>query len=71
MTTGRELQRRKASKKGWTAVGAGALTTLSVMGAVSVGSTFLVVGLATVGGLWTGQKVYSWFRYRGEWGLKF
>lgn len=71
MTTGREMQRYEAKRKGRTAAGAGALTVAAVVAAASMGAPLLAFGCAVVGGAWTGRKVYDWLRYRGEWGLRF
>lgn len=71
MTTGRELQRYNAKRKGWAAAGAGALTAAAVAAAASMSLPALALTCAVLGGGWTGHKVYDWLRYRGQWGLKF
>lgn len=71
MTSGRELVRYQATRKGWAALGAGALTTAAVAAAVSMQLPVLAVGCGVLGGAWTARKLYEWLRYRGEWGIKF
>ncbi len=71
MTSRRELVRYQAGRKGWAALGAGALTTAAVAAAASMSLPVLALGCGVLGGAWTGRKIYEWLRYRGEYGLRF
>ena len=57
------LVKRKASKKGLYAAGAGVGTALLF--------TFTTPILGVVGLIGTGYLAYDWLRYRGKWGLRF
>lgn len=63
MATGMELVKRKASKRGYTALATVGATTAffafgwTVFGVLSLVSSFFLI--------------YRWFSYRAKWGLRF
>lgn len=69
MTTGKELVRAQARRKGWVALGSGLATGLGF--ALTLGAPLLPWIILAGGGLWTARKTYEWFRFRGEWGIRF
>ena len=71
MTSSREMVRYTAKRKGWAALGAGALTSAAVAAAISIQLPVVAVGCGVMGGMWTAKKVVEWLKYRGEWGLRF
>lgn len=69
MTTGSELIKAQANRKGRVAL-FGALGTAGlVLATASVPVLPWVVAIA--GGVWTARKTWDWLRFRGEWGLRF
>lgn len=70
--TQRGLVKREASRKGWRAAFAGVLTAGACSVSLGLGAPFLVtLGVAIAGVSYTGAKVATWLKYRGENGLRF
>ena len=71
MGSSRELVKSNARRKGWNAVGFGAITVATTGAAISLGLP-VMAGIAIVaGGIATAEKTYQWLKYRGTWGMRF
>lgn len=70
--TQRGLVKREASRKGFRAALAGAMTAGAVGVSVGLGAPFIItLGVVIAGVSYTGMKLATWLRYRGENGLRF
>ncbi|TVQ98749.1 MAG: hypothetical protein EA398_12890 [Deltaproteobacteria bacterium] len=69
MTTGKELIKAQARRKGWTTAAAGASTIALVF--LTAGIPVLPWVLGITGAVYTGRKAWEWLRFRGEWGIRF
>lgn len=71
MTSGREMVRVEANRRGFAAATALFVTLLGTGLAASSGAFVLAGAMAVTGGIWTARRTWEWLRYRGEWGLRF
>lgn len=70
--TQRALVKREASRKGFRAIFAGAVTAGAFGLSVGLGAPFVItLGVVVAGVTFTGAKLATWLRYRGENGLRF